>query len=171
LTARDSLEYWAAERMAVARGDAVACTGSERLSADILTAYFREGGDGAQAPAPAADGGPAESGAEPAGAEAALDSQQLDRVEAFGGVEIVTSTDRARADQGVYYAQDQIAYLTDNVRISQGGTVLEGTAAQYDLATRVFKVERARMIYVQEDAPAEGEAPCVVPYFEPIPGR
>lgn len=171
LTAQESLEYWATDQMAVARGDAVVCTGSERLSADILTAYFRDDGTGGatgatEAPQP-------EAGTEADGSAAAIadQSQKLDRVEAFGGVVILTSTDRAEGDRGVYYAQDEIAYLNDNVRISQGENILEGTAAQYDLATRVFKVDNARMIFVQQEEEAQqpaGEAPCQVPTFVPV---
>jgi lipopolysaccharide export system protein LptA len=197
LTARDSLEYWSTDQMAVARGDAVVCTGSERLSAEILTAYFRDDG---QAPAEGTGEGSADN-AEEAGADAAAEagesgadegaeaadapqqaaaggaadleqqSQSLDRVEAFGGVVILTSTDRAEGDRGVYYAQDEIAYLTDNVRISQGENQLIGTAAEYDLVTRIFKVENARMYFVQQEEgqQPQGEPPCQVPPFEMPP--
>ena len=183
LTARDSLEYWSTDQMAVARGDAVVCTGTERLSAEILTAYFRDdgqpagegAGDGA---AEAGDlgpdeGSPAADGPQPAAADGSAadleaQSQSLDRVEAFGGVVILTSTDRAEGDRGVYYAQDEIAYLTDNVRISQGENQLIGTAAEYDLVTRIFKVENARMYFVQQEEvqQPQGEPPCQVPPFE-----
>lgn len=173
LTARDSLEYWSNDQMAVARGDAVVCTGSERLAADILTAYFQDdaapaaGEAGAAQPAAAPEGGETEGGETEAGG-IAQQSQSLDRVEAFGGVEILTSTDRAQADQGVYYAQDEIALLTDNVRISQGQNQLIGTAAEYDLVTRIFKVEDARMYFVQQEdgQQPQGEPPCQVPPFE-----
>lgn len=159
LTARDSLEYWSNDRMAVARGNAVVCTGTERLAADVLTAYFREDDAAAGTPQPAS-GDRAD--------DVQQQSQSLDRVEAFGGVEILTPTDRAQADQGVYYARDEIAYLTDNVRISQGENQLIGTAAEYDLVTRVFKVENARMYFVQqgEGRQPQGQPPCQVPPFE-----
>lgn len=165
LTARDSLEYWSTDQMAVARGDAVACTGSERLSAEILTAYFRDdaagGGDAAQ-PAAASD----------PDAAAAQQSQSLDRLEAFGGVVILTSTDRAEAERGVYYARDEIVLLNENVRITQGDNQLIGTAAEYDLLTRIFKVENARMYFVQQEGEQpQGEPPCLVPPFEQGPDR
>lgn len=167
LTARDSMEYWANDQMAVARGDAVICTGSERLSAEVLTAYFRDDG--------AADGPSAEVASEsdnagsPLTPGAGTEGQKLDRVEAFGGVEILTTTDRAEADQGIYYARDEIAFLTDNVRISQGANQLMGTAAEYDLVTRIFKVDNARMYFVQQaEEQPEGQAPCQVPVFEMV---
>ncbi|CAN0531187.1 unnamed protein product, partial [Laminaria digitata] len=40
LTARDSLEYWEKRNLAVARGNAVAQRGENRLRADVLTAHF-----------------------------------------------------------------------------------------------------------------------------------
>ena len=164
LTARDSLEYWSNDRMAVARGDAVACTGTERLAAEILTAYFKEDGEagdagtgGAETEPDAQDSSPVPDG-----------SQSLDRVEAFGAVEILTSTDRAEAEQAVYYAEDEIAHLIGDVRISQGDNQLIGTTAQYDLVTRIFKVENARMFYMQQEEgeQPQGQAPCQVPPFE-----
>ena len=163
LTARDSLEYWSNDRMAVARGDAVACTGNERLSAEILTAYFAAETSGATG-APVQETAAADGNAS---GEPGLDSQQLDRVEAYGGVQIITSTDRAISDTAVFYAQDEIALLTGNVQIAQGSNQLNGTAAEYDLVTRIFKVENARMYYVQQEEEAiVGQAPCQVPIFE-----
>lgn len=179
LTARDSLEYWSTDRMAVARGDAVACTGTERLAAEILTAYFKEdeaAGDSGAADTGATDTGATDNGAGNAGAEPQEEgaspvpegSQSLDRVEAFGTVEILTSTDRAEAEQAVYYAEDEIAHLIGDVRISQGDNQLIGTTAQYDLVTRIFKVENARMFYVQQEEgeQPQGQVPCQVPPFE-----
>ena len=46
ITARDSLEYWEKRNLAVARGNAVAERGDNKLRADVLTAHFRKGKDG-----------------------------------------------------------------------------------------------------------------------------
>ena len=48
ITARDSLEYWSARRMAVARGDALVVDRQEdrRIRADTLVAYFLEDAPG-----------------------------------------------------------------------------------------------------------------------------
>ena len=42
MTARDSLEYYEAEKLAVARGDAIAVRKLDRLRADLLIAHFAE---------------------------------------------------------------------------------------------------------------------------------
>ncbi|MFN7193887.1 MAG: LptA/OstA family protein [Rhodospirillales bacterium] len=40
LTARDTLEYWAAREIAVARGNAMIVSGERRMTADVMTAHF-----------------------------------------------------------------------------------------------------------------------------------
>ncbi len=142
LTARDSLEYWEQEQMAVARGDAVACTGTERLAADILTAYFAD--------------------EEAAPGEGDERAQNLDRVEAFGGVDIITPTERLLGDQGIYYARTGIAELSGNVRISQGNNQMVGGSARYDLNTGIFQMTAAVGRFVNEEEATDGEVPCVV---------
>ena len=46
ITARDSLEYWEKQNLAVARGNAIAIRGENRLRADVLTAHFAKDGRG-----------------------------------------------------------------------------------------------------------------------------
>ena len=142
----------------------MACTGGERLSAEILTAYFA--GNGETGTSDVVQGSSAQDN-DGSGSGLGAETQELERVEAYGGVEILTSTDRAEADTAVYYAQDEIAFLNGNVKISQGSNQLNGTAAEYDLVTRIFRVENARMYYIQQGEEAEtGQAPCLIPQFE-----
>ena len=46
ITARDSLEYWEKRNLAVARGNAIAERGENKLRADVLTAHFRKDANG-----------------------------------------------------------------------------------------------------------------------------
>jgi lipopolysaccharide export system protein LptA len=94
VTARDSLEYWEPQRMAVARGDAQVVSQDQRLEADVVTAYFGAAAAGESGPEP---------GAEP--------RDDLERVEAFGDVHITTPTEVARGERGVYDVQSGIATL------------------------------------------------------------
>lgn len=150
LTARDSLEYWSQRRMAVARGNAVVVDNVEnrRVAADTLVSYLLPEGatPGAQAPAapppqPAAANGRAAS--PPPG------SGKLDRVEAFGNVEIRTPTEVVRGDRGVYSPATGMARLLGNVRITRGQNQINGREAIVNLRTGVARLVSAPQQRVQ----------------------
>lgn len=113
LTARDSLEYWETERVAVARGDAVAVSEDRTLRGDILTARFE----------PTKDGG-----------------NELRRIDGQGNVNIRTSTDFVVGDQGVYDAKTGIATLIGSVKITREGNQLNGDRAVVDLNTGISRL-------------------------------
>lgn len=123
VTARDSLEYWEPQRMAVARGEAVVVSEDKRLEADVVTAYFREGA--------AADEGAAE-------ADAA--ESELERIEAFGNVYIATPTEVARSERAVYDVQTGVATLFGSVKITRGEDQLNGEYGEVNLNTGVSKL-------------------------------
>lgn len=126
LTARDSLEYWSDKRMAVARGAAVVVThDGRRISADTLVGYTA---------APKSDQ-PAPAKADPSAA-----SGTLERVEAYGNVEVRTATDNGRADRGLYVAALDSAWLLGNVRLSSGnGMQMKVDAAVANKKTGIFR--------------------------------
>ena len=151
LTARDTVEYWPQRRMAVARGDAVVVTKDDRrVRADVLVAYFRE------APTEAAATRPQPTRAAP---EASPSSgSNLDRVEAFGRIEIRTPTEVVRGDTGIYTPPNSIARLLGNVRIVRGDNTLTGCEAIVNMDTGISRLvacpnERVRGIIV----PGEGQ--------------
>jgi lipopolysaccharide export system protein LptA len=138
LTARDSVEYWSARRMAVARGNAVVVTSDgRRVRADTLVAHFAEtpapGAAPAQRPAPGA--GPAPS--------------SLERVEAFGNVEIRTEQEVVRGDRGVYSPNSGLARLLGQVRIIRGENTLTGQEAIVNMRTSVARLVSAPGARVQ----------------------
>lgn len=150
LTARDSVEYWSQRRMAVARGNAVVVTNDgRRVRADTLVAHF------AESPAPAAAPRPAATAGEPA-------PSSLDRVEAFGNVEIRTAEEVVRGDRGVYSPNSRLARLLGNVRITRGDNTLAGQEAIVNMETGV-----ARLI----SAPGARVQGLVVPQQGPQPGQ
>lgn len=163
LTARDSLEYWSQRRMAVARGNAVAVDNQEgrRIGADTLVSYLlAEGASAAPAPVrPAAANG--RSAAPPPGAG------KVDRVEAFGNVEIRTPTEVVRGDRGVYSPATGMARLLGNVRITRGDNQVNGREAIVNLRTGVARLisaadrgERVRgLIVPQQDKPGAVPVP------------
>lgn len=121
LTARDSVEYWPQRRMAVARGDAVVVTKDDRrVRADVLVAYFKEA--------------PTEPAAAPG------QGSNLDKVEAYGRVEIRTPEEVVRGDTGVYTPPNSIARLLGNVRIVRGDNVLTGCEAIVNMDTGISRL-------------------------------
>ncbi|MEQ8370284.1 MAG: LptA/OstA family protein, partial [Alphaproteobacteria bacterium] len=111
ITARDSLEYLDGQRIAIARGDAVAIRGQERLEADILVAFFTEAGD-----------------------------NRVNRLEAVGHVEIRTPQDIVRGNEGVYDVDTGLATVIGSVRLTRGQNQLNGEYAVVDLNTGVSRL-------------------------------
>ena len=126
LTARDSLEYWSDKHMAVARGAAVVVTNDgRRISADTLVGYT----------APPKSDQPAPAKADPVAA-----SGTLERVEAYGNVEVRTTSDTGRADRGLYVAALDSAWLLGNVRLSaSNGMQMKVDAAVANKKTGIFR--------------------------------
>lgn len=114
LTATDALEYYPADRLAVARGDAVVeRTTGDRVRGDVLTGEFTEDEDGSMA---------------------------LSIVSAFGNVRIDTETDIATADQGVYDLTANVAILEGTVRLVRGDNQLSGDFAEVNLDTGMSRM-------------------------------
>jgi len=133
LTARDSMEYWSQKHMAVGRGNAVVVTtDGRRIAADVLVGYTRDN-DTPQQPAPAA----APATASTAPADSLASSGKLERVEAFGNVEVRTATDIARGDRGVYVTDTGMARIVGHVRITHGENQSEGPAADVNMKTGI----------------------------------
>jgi lipopolysaccharide export system protein LptA len=109
VTARESLEYWEADKIAVARGQAVAIKGDRRINGDVLTAEFRNQPNG---------------------------KDQLYKLTAMGNVTVITKNDVVRGDKGVYDASRDIAIITGHVRITRpDGIELTGDIGEADFAS------------------------------------
>jgi lipopolysaccharide export system protein LptA len=164
ITARDSLEYWPQRRMAVARGGSVVVTSdNRRIAADTLVAYFLDAAPAAQ-PATTPAAAPA---ARPpiAGLPAANEGSRIDRVEAYGGVDIRTADEVVRGERGVYSPQTGLARLVGGVRITRGENQLNGQEAIVNLRTGVSRLVSAPGTRVQglvlpgQQQPTQAEVP------------
>jgi lipopolysaccharide export system protein LptA len=113
VTARDSLEYWENQKLAVARGDAMAVREQNRVNADVLVGLFAEGEAG---------------------------SLEMTRIDAQGNVVITTPTDVARGRQGVYNLKTDIATLTGDVRLTRGENHLNGQTAEVNMKTGISRL-------------------------------
>jgi lipopolysaccharide export system protein LptA len=140
LTARDSMEYWSQKRMAIGRGNAVVVTNDQRrLAADTLVAYLTE-------PAPATPG--EKKPEKPAAAPATPDdplaaSGKLQRMEAFGNVEVRTIADTVRGERAVYLPDTGIARVVGTVRVTHGENQINGPAADVNMKTGVARIAAA----------------------------
>jgi lipopolysaccharide export system protein LptA len=138
----------------------VTTSDEKRIAADTLVAYFLEGEPaGAQ---PAAAQQPARPGIAglPSG-----EGSKVDRVEAFGNVEIRTAEEVVRAERGVYSPQTGLARLIGAVRITRGDNQLNGQEAIVDLRSGVSRLVSAPgqrvqgLIVPQQNQPAEVQIP------------
>lgn len=151
LTARDSLEYWSGQHMAVGRGNAVVVTNdARRVSADTLVAYTDPDPQPAS-PAPAGKGG----------GDLAGSTGKLKRVDAFGNVEVRTAQDVVRGDNGLYLPETGQGRVVGHVRITRGDNQINGPAADFDMKTgvaRIVAMEGARVegLIAPKSAPAAG---------------
>lgn len=128
MTARDSLEYWSQQHMAVGRGNAVVVTSdARRVSADVMVAYTDPSTK------------PASTGKAKAGSDA--DSAgRLKRVDAFGNVEVRTASDVVRGDNGLYLPETGQGRVVGHVRITRADNQLNGPAADFDMKTGVARI-------------------------------
>ncbi len=142
IVARDSLEYFDKEKLAVARGDALAIRADRRVQADVLMAHFTE-------------------------TDATDENSDVDRIEAVGNVHISTPEDIVNADRGDYQLDAGIATLTGNVRITRGENQLNGEFAEVDFNTGVSRIiggasaqrDRVRVLLVPKPKPKPDRMP------------
>jgi lipopolysaccharide export system protein LptA len=134
-TARDTMEYWSQKHMAVGRGLATVTTSDgRRLAADVLVAYTEPPG---ATPASAGPKPPPPPSNDPLGAQG-----KLERVEAFGNVEVRTATETIRGDRAVYVSATGIARVAGHVHVTRGLNQLNGDEALVNMQTGISTLVR-----------------------------
>lgn len=163
VTATERMEYYSNTRQAKAIGNAKVTRATDTLTADSITAFFKDG-TAPKAPAPAAPS----NAAGPLGGGGG----NLDRLEADGRVVIITPTEKLYGNKGVYRAASNTAELIGKVKIERGENVLEGERAEVNLTTNVSKMfgsnkdgGRVRGVFFpgSEKPKAKGQDKPVVP--------
>jgi lipopolysaccharide export system protein LptA len=145
LTARDTLEYWAAKDIAVARGNAIVVSGDRRMTGDVMTAHFIQQSQAQQVQAanarPAGQRPGQRAAARPAPQPAGTGGdRRLSRVEAFGNVHVSTPTEISRGDRGVYNMLTGIAQLAGNVRLTRGDNQMAGDYGEVNMNTGISRL-------------------------------
>ena len=120
ISANQQMEYWERQKMAVARGRAVATHQGKTVRADILKALFREKKGG---------------------------KSEVYVVEAFDNVLILSEQDRVRADRGIYKVDSGIATLAGNITITRTDSILTGDRAEVNLKTGISKLLTADPVH------------------------
>ena len=141
VTAKDSLEYWSNQHMAVARGDAVMVTSTgRRIAADVLVAYTDPNQPGQGQPAAKSTvamktpaGGSASDPNDPS-------NGKLKRVDAIGHVVVMTATEIVQGDRAVYDPNLDISRIAGDVRITRGQNVLVGDEALVNMKTGISRL-------------------------------
>ena len=113
ITANQQMEYWERQKMAVARGNAVAIHKGKTLRADVLKALLRKNKTG---------------------------RSEVYVIEAFNNVLIVSGKDRLRSDSAIYNLDSGIATLKENVSIIRENSILNGDLAEINLKTGISKL-------------------------------
>jgi lipopolysaccharide export system protein LptA len=129
--ARDSLEYWEDQGMAVARGDAlIKKVNGSSLAGDLIGGHFIKDAHG---------------------------QSVLKTIESQGHVVVTTLTDIVHGDEGVYDIDAKRTVLFGNVRASRGDNTLEGGSAEVNMTTGISQVfpgegQRVRGLFVHQQS-------------------
>ena len=113
ITANQQMEYWERQKMAVARGNAVAIHKGKTLRADVLKALLRKNKTG---------------------------RSEVYIIEAFNNVIIVSDKDTLRSDSATYKLDSGIVTLKENVSIIRENSILNGDLAEINFKTGISKL-------------------------------
>jgi len=114
VTARDSLEYWQDQDMAVARGNAkIVKVNGDTLAGDLIGGHFAKDAHG---------------------------TSVLKTIESKGNVVVTTPTDVVHGDEGVYDLTAKRTVLFGNVIATHGDNAIKGASAEVNMDTGVSQV-------------------------------
>ncbi|MCZ8100002.1 MAG: lipopolysaccharide transport periplasmic protein LptA [Burkholderiales bacterium] len=126
----DRLEVFSKEQRAIYSGNVIAVQGDTTIkSAQMIVFYDRQSSPGGQPAAQPAAAGDGEGGT------------ALRRVEAKGGVTVISKDQVATGNEGVFDRSSNKIVLTGNVALSQGENVTKGEKLIYDTETGIAIVE------------------------------
>jgi len=141
VTAKDTLEYWEADHMAVARGDAYASSNNEKsIKADVLTTHFKDKDGTGTGAKPGAKPAAKPAVKSKAGGDKDGGSLELQRADAYGHVVLTTPQEVVTGDRGDYNVETGIATVTGSVKLTRDGNELNGGFAHVNLNTGISKL-------------------------------
>ncbi len=151
----DSLEVFDRDQKAVYKGNVIVVQGDTTMKSAEMVVFYARGGQAGAARSDAAG----------------QEGTNVRRVEAFGGVTIMSKDQVASGRDGVFDRENNRVVLTGDVTLSQGGNITKGERLNYDLSTGQATVEarastgRVRSLLVpgSEDGAKPLERPAAPP--------
>ena len=113
ITSTGGITYYLTEQKAVATGEVIASDKENKIYSDKMVSYFTKNAEG---------------------------NLEMERVEIFGHVKIVTPTAVANSERGIYLPKEAKVRLFDDVVLNQDGSLLKGDYAETDLNTGISRM-------------------------------
>ena len=113
VTARDRIEYWTGRNAITARGNAVVVREDTRINGDVATLYFADDAQG---------------------------NSKLSQIEADGKVKVINGTQTIYSKHFAFNPDTDIALMTGDVRIIDGGNEYSGQRAEIDNKRKVSRI-------------------------------
>lgn len=114
ITAEENITYYPNQQRAIALGNVMATDKDNKIYSDKMIAYFQKVGN--------------------------TSNLEIQKIEIFGNVKIVSPSANVTADRGVYLPKNSLVKLYDNVIIDQDGNIIKGDKAESNLATGISKM-------------------------------
>lgn len=114
ITAEDNITYYPSKKLAIAKGNVLATSkDGNKIYSQKMIAYFKDSSKG---------------------------SLELDKVEIFDNVKIITKDAKVTGNEGVYHPQTGLVNLLGDVTIFQNDNQLKGSRAEANLNTGVSRL-------------------------------
>lgn len=113
VTARDRIEYWTGRSAITARGNALVVREDTRINGDVATLYFADDAEG---------------------------KSKLSQIEAEGKVKVINGKQTIYAKHFAYNPDTDIALMTGDVRIVDGGNEYTGQRAEIDNKRKISRL-------------------------------
>lgn len=113
ITAEEKIIYYPEKQMAVATGNVMADDQQNKVYADRMVSYFEKDAQG---------------------------NLEMERIEIFDHVKIITPQATATALRGIYQPKESLVRLYDDVIINQDGNILKGDYAETNLTTGISRM-------------------------------
>ena len=113
MTARDRIEYWTGRNAITARGNAVVVREDTRINGDVATLYFADDAEG---------------------------KSKLSQIEADGKVKVINGTQTIYSKHFAFNPDTDLALMTGDVRIIDGGNEYSGQRAEIDNKRKISRI-------------------------------
>ena len=140
----DKLVYFDKEKKAIYSGGVVVVQGDTKMTCSIMTVYLEqspEGKGGDAKEAKTAEANPSESKTASDVTQGPSQNSGIRRLEATGPVTVVSKTQVATGDSGIYDKEQDKVYLIGHVTLTDGPNVTKGDKLTYDLKSGQAIVE------------------------------